>query len=61
MKKEYINPVTAVYKLRVVTSFMTASQEHPDLGEGGDDGGAGEADSREDNINNHSNIWDNIW
>ncbi len=60
MKKEYINPITTIYKIRV-SNVLAESLPKID-----DDGGSGEADSREDfteNIdnNNRNSIWDNVW
>lgn len=60
MKKEYVNPITTIYKIRV-SNVLAAS-----LPKGGYDDGSGDADSREDfteNIdnNNRNSIWDNAW
>lgn len=63
MKKEYINPTNTVYNIRLISSLLTASQENPDLEEGGSDSGSGVADSREfdTNDNNRNSVWDNAW
>ncbi len=63
MKKEYVNPTNTVYNIRLISSLLTASQENPDLEEGGYDSGSGEADSREfdTNDNNRGSVWDNAW
>ena len=60
MKKEYVNPITTIYKIRV-SKVLAAS-----LPKAVDDEGSGEADSRENYIesiddNYRGSIWDNAW
>jgi hypothetical protein len=60
MKKEYINPITTIYKIRV-SNVLAAS-----LPDGGPDDGSGDAESRENytesiDDNNRGSIWDNAW
>ena len=63
MKKQYIEPSTAVYTFKSIHMVATSSTEIS--GEATEEyygGGDGNNDTREDNIfNNGGNIWDNAW
>ena len=62
MRKIYISPSTEVYKVTLCNSIVTGSpDEHFNTNPSPDDEGDGGDYAREDNTNNRSNVWDNIW
>ena len=66
MKKQYIEPTTAIYTVSITNMVAgigsTATKTEDPADEGFDGGGGGNTDAREDNnTSNGYSIWDNAW
>ena len=59
MKKEYIKPSTEIYRISPIRLVAESSGTTIDDTPGTVDYDVD--DAREDNTNNRSNVWDNIW